>query len=1361
MSRSAEPRPRAWWAAGLALALLVTACDGVVSGRMAPLPLEGGGGNLSTTPEDGASPAPGAGGSAGLGTSDPAIDATGGDGGQSTQLPLGDAPGAIDPRPSACANVQLACRSPVLTSEPLPGRVLPPVQTAIVETVSLQRIFERFDAACGRCHAPPKTPDDSNGDWVVVGAGGLLTDEETLWREAIERIETPDPDFAMPPTRDPEKPLTASQRELLDTLTTWLDEAGRSANGFTREVTRSADTPYRYEDEFRQAMTNIGNCVPEPESVGCAESEMQRLDEKFARMQSFSDLPKQLEETDLFTLDSLRLAEQRVISYAPTYTLFSDNAKKMRYVRVPAGQSIRYDGDTNDFVIPENTRFYKTFLRRVVDATGAARYRKVETRIIISRPDVQEGGVTVPKAIFGTYLWSLDEAHADLVELPYNDQTPFRDLPLRHVTDEQRALSDVDPPIDPNSADGIAAAFAVDEALRQTDPLARLDATQLLTRGYAIPGRDRCVQCHMGSSSHSFVLGFNQYQADRRADSDGGVFDAPAGPDELSQLSRLIEYGVVVDDTPVAAEGTRHFLEASQGDRTMRNDFELGAQGYMMGNCAFCHNPSGFPSVENPVLRDVLNFFPGRDKGGIFRFPLDTFSPRTSRTPAFNVRFPYITPSLFERLGEGDGNGGGVPPKSFQSGGAPVYVAAPWRALLYRNVQTPFTYAHDEAIHPHMPLNVPGYDVRAPRIMGDWMLSIPARLAEGAENSSYDRGLDQPWVEVPETDEHFAGYVLAADLRREAFHSQRIIPAEEFDAACPKSIAADCVDAHETPGRGYFGGASFMPDTADVFAPEMRGTAPLDQPIDRAYLIIPNGDKPALITQDPASAGDGIVRAGRWVDGIPDRPHWVARDLTSIPGKWAPRGSRWESALANAEDFVPAPRDLSNLGREEREREQAREEIARQNALRVFHLQEGFELSNGLHAFALSEQPYGVWQEPASGVTALGAEQRCEELIPSAPTVADLASDPPRWFAESGLDLEDRSDQERLVYTQPPGETMFTLICSNCHGKAANGDSLLANTILELTGGRTRVANLRDGIFGANGDNRADVFPSENVAVRYLLWMGLGGTQATIPSVVLNRVGATRPLGVDRKENPNTQATANMLDNAVGFCKDSIGLKTSSSRYRGLSFDHLRLGPGVPEYDGTHVYSEESSLVATNGDAELWVKLCSLDNPGPIRAIEFLGTEGQLDEVPRFVVASAFWRDLDGQSVLPRDVRLGDQHGRVRVGLDASNTLPWCMLEPADEARRAELLDVWHALAGRQQETPPWCPEALFLGQSVGFRLLEVAPLDVPDERRDSWATRGAMNVGASVFVYLDALSKGLAKAKPAHDACALPGQLR
>jgi len=201
-------------------------------------------------------------------------------------------------------------------------------------------------------------------------------------------------------------------------------------------------------------------------------------------------------------------------------------------------------------------------------------------------------------------------------------------------------------------------------------------------------------------------------------------------------------------------------------------------------------------------------------------------------------------------------------------------------------------------------------------------------------------------------------------------------------------------------------------------------------------------------------------------------------------------------------------------------------------------------------------------------------------------------------------------------------------------------------------------------------------------------------------------------------------------------------------------------GPGFPEYDSTHSLAKESSLVASNGDAELWVTLCGLDNPPPIRAIQFVDVPAhQRSEVPSFTIVSAYWRDLDGRPQLPSDARIGDHRGGIQVGLQPDNLLPWCVLKPAADSDRAALLASWHDRPGRADEEPPWCPDSLFVGsgpESARFRVLEVAPLDAPDERRDSWATRGAMNVGASVFSYLDALSRGKVKAKPTPDACDL-----
>ena len=142
----------------------------------------------------------------------------------------------------------------------------------------------------------------------------------------------------------------------------------------------------------------------------------------------------------------------------------------------------------------------------------------------------------------------------------------------------------------------------------------------------------------MGSSSHSYILGFNPWQVDRRPDGEGGVYEAPTD-DELSQLARLIDYGVVTGIEPGEAK-----LEESQGERKPRNDYELKAQAYMMGNCVFCHNPNGFPVVQNPMLAD-FKLYPSETRRHLPVFARALLAAREGGHEPV-VRFPYITPAF-------------------------------------------------------------------------------------------------------------------------------------------------------------------------------------------------------------------------------------------------------------------------------------------------------------------------------------------------------------------------------------------------------------------------------------------------------------------------------------------------------------------------------------------------------------------------------------------------------------------------------------------------------------------------------------------------------------------------------------------
>jgi len=307
------------------------------------------------------------------------------------------------------------------------------------------------------------------------------------------------------------------------------------------------------------AMTNLGNCVPSPALVGIEAAKSAALDAMFAHAQAsptgtpdqIIGLPADLKDTDLFTFDGNVLAQYGVIAYVPGYPLWSDNAGKLRYIRVPRGQSIHFDKATQQFTIPPNTRFYKTFMKQIIDTDGSYRYRKIETRLIVSRPDQNnaDGTAKAQTALFGTYRWNDDESQATLVTTQLHDGLPFGDTLLLYNTNEPLAADILQgEPTDPENA------------------LLTYDAA----RHYAIPSSQRCIQCHMGSPSQAFVLGFTPLQINRMPTGSHGVIEE-TGPDELTQLQRLIDAGVItgIDSMEIldqALDAARTFKPLTQAE---------------------------------------------------------------------------------------------------------------------------------------------------------------------------------------------------------------------------------------------------------------------------------------------------------------------------------------------------------------------------------------------------------------------------------------------------------------------------------------------------------------------------------------------------------------------------------------------------------------------------------------------------------------------------------------------------------------------------------------------------------------------------------------------------------------------------
>jgi mono/diheme cytochrome c family protein len=1199
----------------------------------------------------------------------------------------------------------LTC-TPTASSEPMPARSTVPTgsgsgqsSSGLGNTYFTSMLYEDFRVNCGSCHVD----EPSGGFFVNSNTFARVVDQH-----AVDQITS----GAMPPAseiidfsqRSPSDPVVV----LAAKLQRWIDE-GRPTTSFTLSDSPDvSDTPsagdYALPPQLGDALTNIGSCVPSG-TVGQNENTMSALDDKFA---SATALPDTLGETDLTTLDSMELAANGVISYAPTYPLWSDGSGKMRFLRLPRGQHITFDKATQQFHIPDNTRFYKVFLKKVIDANGNERYRKIETRMIIARSDVEPpaGSSASPTitALFGTYVWNDDETNATLLKDPTRDGKPFRDKLISYFTDEMKAQSIID-----SHPDDLELA---------------LNNEPGLVRHYALPGRERCIDCHMGSANRDFILGFLPLQINRRAPDTGGTYETATG-DELTQLQRLIDYGVI---TGINSPSDILPLEQSEGTRTPRNDQELAAQAYMLGNCSHCHNPRGFPTRKAPALKDLLNFLPS-ETGGIFQFPLDRVSPLRMRGQGQNVPIPYITPSLRDYPAPYANAAGGytlenvkwlVCPDPSMEGcknaapppALPPLIDAPWRSLIYRNVDSPFDYVEDFTIFPHMPMHGTGFDCRAPRIMADWMVSIPAVKihADQLENVVWDKlhryppnndfpdsqtNYDpQPYVEVKPNDPGYADAVSVAQSRLNRYHSGLRYP--------------------------------YCPDTSDILDPAIANEVANNQPVEPPKDPLPD-------PKDPASYVLPYM-------GVPWRAHFVPYDPTDPPGAWNPRRADWSGPILQGQVG-----DESGLSTDDDKR-------TLENV--IASLQQ-VTVTAAARTALTTKVPFGIWK-PKTGCN-LGAY----------PTAGSFTGDSrPRWMDVAGVSAG------AAVYSMTPGEAVFNTVCFNCHGPEADADGLLADEIGIMTGGDARVANFRDGILGPRstpGMNRQPIFvdpsnklTSDDISARYFAFMALGGTLKHLPETLLGLVSNTPVLGelrYSRKINP--EGSPDMLKLALELCLHAL---PAHKNVGNISLDNFFQKAWID-------WGATTALIDKNGDAEMWLRMCALGNRPVVRVATT--STWSADTKPGDIALNGlglYWGDA-----YPSTAPVMDHRGRVSNGIhgpyagtpsttpEQENLLPLCVRIPDDSAQAAyanQFLQA-HPVGGAGGNVIPACPKQLFdldsQASAPKYQLKAVWNQSAGDYdylEAQQWAARGAINAGMAVFLYLDQLERGQISVPTPYDQC-------
>lgn len=430
--------------------------------------------------------------------------------------------------------------------------------------LSYNDLKDSINSACMNCHMAPSNSgeftfiDSYKGEIRTIGGKtAFYPGYFDIAEKVVESIQHPDPEKRMPPKERRDKNPQAFL-EIGKKVARWI-EVGKPMGSFTRSRDEQLDT----RPKPRLRSSELGECTPKSETIGFDYGK----DRFFEQAET---LPENLAETDLFSLDAYQLAQKGTVAYVPAYPLWADNAGKGRWVHFPMKRELltlkrqvaEYIEETQQFKIPVNTRFYKTFYRKIRMANGQYRFKRVETRIIVVREPAD-------KSLFGTYKWDESEQSATLVQTPYRDGTTFKDTVFPMIVDEA--------------------------TLRERD--------------YAIPGRHRCVECHSGSLGKNFVIGFSPLQLNQRAFGEGGRESQPTFG-ERTQLQRFLDYGMI-EKAPRTVDWPT--LETS-GSLPPTNEYELRAQGYFVGNCAHCHNPGGLAfTPENGITLNLT-------AGSIFGF---------------------------------------------------------------------------------------------------------------------------------------------------------------------------------------------------------------------------------------------------------------------------------------------------------------------------------------------------------------------------------------------------------------------------------------------------------------------------------------------------------------------------------------------------------------------------------------------------------------------------------------------------------------------------------------------------------------------------------------------------------------------
>ena len=595
-----------------------------------------------------------------------------------------------------------------------------------------------------------------------------------------------------------------------------------------------------------------------------------------------------------------------------------------------------------------------------------------------------------------------------------------------------------------------------------------------------------------------------------------------------------------------------------------------------------------------------------------------------------------------------------------------------------------------------MPMNSPGFDPRAPRILGDWMVSIPAALKQPPPlrnpNDPYVPPAlqPQPYVEVKPGDANYQRAVADAQARLDQYHN----------------------------GKRY----NFSPDTSDIIDPNASKTNGI--PIDDAIF---SKDGRTLIMPP---------------DGEPNHAHWVNTDLSEPGGDWVPRGLNWETVLVQHQ--VPA--DALNATA----LQTVVPELVEPRLTPEFRAFATTEVP-----FGLWQKKAACDFSKIPKASDFQGDSRPGWMARPGPA-ATLTADPgaPIYLQAPGATVF------RTICINCHGpEADSKGIFSEALAAMTGGTTRVANFRDGILGPREDPGRNRQLVFGAaaaadpTGGLTADDF-----AARYLAFMALGGTEKKIPAAILNIVATTTVVGERRNQNKIAPAgSANMLQLATELCRQVLPLVDQGGDV--LATDLMENGvflwgdqTGLIDVNGDAAMWQQLCQYGNRSVVRVVLpQFAGTDvNKLVLRPRESLyWGDGYPAGAPVMNNRGQVVTGVGGDNLYPMCVKKPSDPALVAVldqyltshlnGVQGAVT-PYCP---------DELFVTEPDPTSATGSVPKWQMKYVIYRDMPNVGYAGVVFTDV-----DSWATRGAINAGFAVFSYLDQLERGQVTPKPPFNHC-------